>query len=126
MIRDSDEGSEVALVCPRRGVYSLPKGHPDPGETMEKAATREVREETGVTAELQGKLGEVRYRYRLEGERVFKSVTFYLFRYVSGSVTDHDDEVIWAGWVPLEEAPAQMTYEGERDMVVKALARSAT
>lgn len=126
MIRETDEGSEIALVSPRGGVFSLPKGHPDPGETMKEAATREVLEETGLTAEPQEKLGEVRYWYRLHGERVHKTVTFFLFRYVSGSVDDHDDEVVWAGWVPLEEAPEQLTYEGEREMVVKALARSGT
>jgi ADP-ribose pyrophosphatase YjhB (NUDIX family) len=126
VIRDREEGLEIALVSPREGVFSLPKGHPDPGETMKEAATREVLEETGVTAELQEKLGDVRYWYRLHGERVLKTVTFYLFRYVSGSVADHDDEVVWAGWVPLEEAPEQLTYEGEREMVVKALARSGT
>ena len=126
VVRDSAEGAEVALVSPRTGVYALPKGHPDPGETMKEAATREVREETGITAEPLDELGEVRYWYRLEGERVLKSVTFYLFRYLAGDVGDHDDEVVWAGWVPLDEAPEQLTYEGERAMVVKALARSGT
>ena len=126
VVRDSAEGAEVALVSPRAGVYALPKGHPDPGETMQEAATREVREETGITAELLDELGEVSYSYRLEGERVLKSVSFYLFRYLAGDVADHDDEVVWAGWVPLEEAPERLTYQGEREMVVKARARSGT
>jgi len=57
---------------------------------------------------------------------ILKSVTFFLFRYCSGSVDDHDDEVIWAGWVPLEQAPEQLSYDGEREMAAKALARGAT
>ena len=126
VLRGTDDGPEVALVSPREGVYALPKGHPDPGETLEQTATREVREETGLVAEPLGKLGEVRYWYRLGGERVHKTVTFFLFRYDSGSVADHDDEVVWAGWVPLWEAPEQLSYSGEREMVVKALARSGT
>ncbi len=123
-MRGSGQGAEVAVVSPRRGVYALPKGHPDAGETMEQAATREVREEAGLLAEPIGKLGEVRYWYTLAGERVLKSVTYFLFSYRSGTVEDHDDEVESAEWVSLEEAPRLLSYRGERDMVAKALERS--
>ena len=51
MLRGPADNREVAYVQPRRGVNALPKGHPDPGETLEQAATREVREETGLVAE---------------------------------------------------------------------------
>ena len=118
-------GSEMAVVSPRRGVLALPKGHPDDGETLEQAATREVREETGLTAEPRVKLGEVRYWYTLHGERVLKSVTFFLFDYVSGSVEDHDDEVESASWIPLDQASELLSYKGERKMAEKALAQTA-
>src|SRR5437879_3569040 len=81
---------EVAVVVPHKRsqdgerVLALPKGHPDEGETMEQAAAREVREEAGVTAELVEKLGDVRYWYQRSGRRIFKVVSFYRFRYVSG------------------------------------------
>lgn len=114
----------VAVVVPREGVLALPKGHPDGGESMAEAAQREVREEAGVEAELVEKLGDVRYWYTLKGERVMKVVSFFLFRYVSGSVDDHDDEVLEARWVPLDEAPAQLAYRGEREMVEKAAERA--
>ena len=68
----------------------------------------------------------MRYWYTLHGERVLKSVTFFLFDYVSGSVEDHDDEVESAAWIPLEEAPELLSYKGEREMAEKALERSAT
>ena len=123
VLRGSGGDAEVVIVAPRRGVYALPKGHPDAGETMEQAATREVREETGLLAEPVGKLGEVRYWYTLAGERVLKAVTFFLFEYRSGSVDDHDDEVESAEWVRLEEAPGLLSYKGEREMAAKALAR---
>ncbi len=116
----------MALVSPRKGIYALPKGHPDAGETLELAATREVREETGLVAEPVEKLGDVSYWYRFGGERVLKTVTFFLFRFRSGSVADHDDEVLWAGWVPLDQAVEQLSYEGEREMATKALARGGT
>lgn len=115
----------LAVVQVNRGrrVLSLPKGHPDPGETAEQAAVREVREEAGVTAEIEEKLGNVRYWYSLHGERRLKVVSFFLCRYRSGSVRDHDDEVDAALWVPLADAPARLEYRGERGMAQKALER---
>lgn len=114
---------EIAVVTPRRGVLALPKGHPDGDESLEQAATREVLEETGLVAEPVGRLGEVRYWYTFRGERVLKSVTFFLFDYVSGSVEDHDDEVESAEWIPLRQAPELLSYKGEREMAEKTLNR---
>lgn len=113
----------VAVRLKGGRVLALPKGHIDAGETGEQAAQREVREEAGVEAELIEKLGPVRYWYVREGERVLKVVTFFLFRYRSGSVEDHDDEVEGAEWVPLGDAPRLLSYKGEREMAAAALSR---
>jgi 8-oxo-dGTP pyrophosphatase MutT (NUDIX family) len=104
-------------------VLALPKGHIDPGESAAEAATREVREETGLDATLVEKLEDVRYWYRRSGARVFKVVSFYLFRYRSGSVRDHDHEVDSAEWVPLADAPRLLAYPGERSVAEAALRR---
>jgi 8-oxo-dGTP pyrophosphatase MutT (NUDIX family) len=122
-------GDEVAVIVPKklspegRRVLALPKGHPDEGETMEEAATREVREETGLEAELIEKLGHVEYWYQRKGRRILKKVTFYLFEYRSGSVEDHDDEIEEARWMPLEQAARELSFPGEREMVKRALSR---
>lgn len=120
-------GRPFAAVIRLRGgsVLALPKGHIDPGETSEEAARREVREETGVEAEPVERLGEVKYWYTRGGERVLKVVTFFLFRYRSGSVADHDDEVEGVEWMPLAEAAERLTYEGERQIAATALSRVA-
>jgi 8-oxo-dGTP pyrophosphatase MutT (NUDIX family) len=123
---------EVVVIVPvkrdarGRRVLGLPKGHLDADESEEAAATREVTEETGVRAELIDKLGEVRYSYiRKRGDRVNKRVVFYLFEYLSGDVADHDHEIEEARWMPLAEAVQALTYEGEREMVARALSRRA-
>ena len=102
-------------------VLALPKGHIEKGESGAEAAEREVSEEAGVRGELVEKLGDVRYWYHRDGQRVMKNVAFFLFRYRSGSVEDHDHEVDSAEWVPLEEAPRLLAYRGERDMAEAAL-----
>jgi 8-oxo-dGTP pyrophosphatase MutT (NUDIX family) len=102
-------------------VLALPKGHIDAGESAADAATRELREEAGIEGRLVEKLGDVKYWYSRDGERVMKVVSFFLFRYRSGSVRDHDFEVDSAEWVPLEDAPRLLSYRGEREMAEAAL-----
>jgi 8-oxo-dGTP pyrophosphatase MutT (NUDIX family) len=120
---------EVVVIVPTRRaadgsrVLALPKGHPDGKESPVQAALREVREEAGVEAEVVDSLGEVRYWYQRGGKRIAKVVEFFLLRYVSGDVGDHDHEVEQARWVPADEAARTLTYAGERDMVREALSR---
>jgi 8-oxo-dGTP pyrophosphatase MutT (NUDIX family) len=118
--------AEVLVITPagKRRVTGLPKGGPRPGETGEQTAAREVREETGVTAEVRDFLGDVTYWYRRGGRRVFKTVHFYLFDYVSGSTDDHDHEVEEARWIPLSDARTALSYPGERALIERALSNS--
>jgi len=109
-------------------VVCLPKGLVDPGEKPLEAALREVREETGISAVSITKLGDSKYVYVRswgDGEKVFKIVSFYLFRYESGRIDDVSDamriEVARARWVPLEEAPRLLAYGGEKQMARQAL-----
>jgi 8-oxo-dGTP pyrophosphatase MutT (NUDIX family) len=109
------------------GTWALPKGLIGPGERPELTALREVAEETGVEATPVEKLGDVRYVYTWDGERIFKVVSFFLFRYRAGRLgqlpAEHAHEVAEVRWLPLEEAPQLLAYKGEREMATKALAR---
>jgi 8-oxo-dGTP pyrophosphatase MutT (NUDIX family) len=122
-------GDQVAVIVPVKRsplghrVLGLPKGHPKAGETPEAAARREVREETGLEANLVEKLGDVSYTVERGGRQRDKRVTFYLFEYRSGDVRDHDHEIEDARWIPAAEAVRTLTYESEREMVARALSR---
>ena len=111
----------------RRAVLALPKGLVDAGEKAQAAAVREVREETGVVAEPVAKLCDNKYVYVRtwgDGARVFKIVSFYLMRYVSGEIdvltSDMRIEVKRALWVPLADAARQLAYSNERKVLRQA------
>jgi 8-oxo-dGTP pyrophosphatase MutT (NUDIX family) len=121
------DGEIVVIVPTRRAsdgsrVLALPKGHIDPGETALQAATREVREETGIVGEPVHELGEARYWYRRDGQTIPKSVSFYLFSYVEGDTADHDDEVEEARWIAIEDARSELSHAAEREVVAQAAA----
>jgi 8-oxo-dGTP pyrophosphatase MutT (NUDIX family) len=111
------------------GLWALPKGRIDEGESGEATALREVAEETGAHGRSLGKLGDVRYVFTwppkpAEGERIFKVVSFFLVLYEGGRLGDlppaFQQEVVEVRWLPLDEAPELLTYGGERDMARKA------
>ena len=119
----------TALVRPRREhhrpeVWALPKGLIDPGERGAETAVREVREETGLRAVVDRKLGDVRYVYTWEGERIFKVVSFFLLRASGGRIGNlpagMEIEVAEVRWIPLEDAAGVLSYRGERDMALRA------
>lgn len=104
--------------------WQLPKGIVDKGESPEAAALREVQEETGVEGEIVERIDRIEYWYlsKEQSERVryHKFVYFYLLRYKSGDVADHDDEVNEARWVEIDDAIKMLAFESEKKIMTKA------
>lgn len=127
VVRGEGDAAEVVLISvgPQRR-WQLPKGLVEPGEPPEQTAAREVREEAGVEADLVAPIDVIEYWYVATrgGEKVryHKRVHFFLFRYRSGDVADHDHEVNEARWVPAGEAPALLAFANERRVVERGLA----
>ena len=120
------EGDEIEVVLAsrrtRRGelAWGLAKGGIEEEESAEDAAVREVREETGLLAEIEASLGETRYFYVWEDVRIRKTVHFFLMRHTGGNVEDRDDEMEEIRWFPLERALKRAAYRGERDVLGRA------
>lgn len=143
VVKPSPDGWQLAVIEPRKDpspvptkgkkrsqkvTLALPKGLVDPGEKPDQTALREVFEETGIKASPVSKLIDIKYVYvRTWGnkERVFKIVSFYLFKYESGKIDEIAPEmrieVDRALWIPLAEASRKLAYRGERDAVRKAI-----
>ena len=118
---------EVALISVGdNNRWQLPKGIVDKGESTEDAAVREVREEAGIDAEVVERIDKIEYWYfwSEDGQRVryHKFVYFYLLRYESGDVRDHDAEVNEARWVEIDEAIKLLAFNSEKKIVEKSKA----
>lgn len=128
LVREIDGRWLLAAIRPGgkpEGIWALPKGRIDEGETGDVTALREVAEETGAHGRLVCKLGEVRYWFNWERERIFKIVSFFLVHYEGGELGNIPDEfrheVADVQWLPLDEAPTLLAYDGEREMAEKAI-----
>ncbi len=125
VMRDGQHGPELVLglhrTDRRRATWTLPKGTPAGKETAEETALREVAEETGLEVRILGTIGDIRYRFVREGQRIDKTVHYYLMEATGGDLSDHDHEFDEVRWFPLGEAEAVMRFATERDIVARAL-----
>jgi 8-oxo-dGTP diphosphatase len=126
VFRRTDGEVDIALAArrTRRGelAWGLPKGLIEQNEQPEDAALREVREETGLEAEIDLDLGSISYFYQWEGVGIRKSVRFYLMRATGGDISRHDHEMEEVRWFPLAKAVRKATYKSEGDVLRKAAA----
>ena len=132
--RRSGATIEVVLVArPREGLWALPKGKPQAGESIEQTALREVTEETGLAVAIDdradgaAKIGSIRYTYPGSGRardpgdgRVQKVVHHFLMQAHGGDTSDHDAEHDLVAWYDIHEASERMTYPNERAILEQA------
>ncbi len=103
--------------------WSLAKGTPEPGETLEQTALREVQEETGLEVEIDTPLGAIEYWFsrREPNARYHKTVHYYLMAPVGGGIDLHDPEFDVVQWFPSEEALELLTYDNEAEVLRRAI-----
>ncbi|MGH2692148.1 MAG: NUDIX hydrolase [Actinomycetota bacterium] len=124
LVRSSDDGPEVLLASrrTRRGelVWGLPKGLVEEGESPEAAALREVREETGHTGTIREPLGEVSYWFVWDGDRIRKTVHFFLMEHSGEEPVERDHEMEEVRWFRLHAAPDIAGFKSEKDILRRA------
>ena len=104
---------------PRYDDWSFPKGKLDPGETIEEAALREVKEETGLKCRIVRKLAVARYLYRTRHKTRLKPkvVHYFLMERLSRRIKVPGDEVDLAVWIELGEASRKLTYAQDKNLL---------
>lgn len=103
--------------------WTLPKGTPIPGETLEETALREVREETGLAVQITGPLDAINYTFAQRGTRIYKTVHYFLMEPTGGSLDDHDHEFEEVRWISFADAAGLLSFETERSLVGLAATR---
>ncbi len=127
VLRNVDGVTEICLGRRQRAMgrsgttWTLPKGTPNDGETAEETALREVAEETGLDVRILAPVGAIEYFFSQGGERIHKTVHYFLMEAIGGSLEAHDHEFDEVRWMPVDEARRLMTFETERQIVEEAL-----
>jgi 8-oxo-dGTP pyrophosphatase MutT (NUDIX family) len=117
---EGDQKSEILVLVSQHSQHHgwvFPKGligdHIE-GEQKEDTALREVEEETGAKGKIIKPLTPVEFYYVFEGQKIKKTVYYFLMDYVGGDITKHDNEMENVEWLPIEEVAARLTYDSDK------------
>lgn len=113
--------NNAAMRDPNKSYWGFPKGHLDGGEKSIEAALREVKEETGIEAEVVKKIGDSKYVFTFEGEKIFKVVSMFLMEYKRGELKKQDEEILEVGWIDPEEALKRLSFFKDKQFLKQAL-----
>ena len=119
-------GGQPEIVVGRRKrerdgyVWSLPKGTPEEGETREETALREVREESGLEVRILSSFDAISYSFVRTGERIEKTVHYYIMEAIGGSFEQYDKEFDELRWVRMDEAVRLLDFQTESGLVQRA------
>ena len=122
VVRKNNNQTEV-LICERfsENLIALPKGKPNDGEYEEATAIREVREETGINANIKNKIKDIFYSFESPNGIINKKVSFFLMEKIDGEISNHDDEFDKVYWEKWDSALNKLSYQGEKDVLEKAI-----
>ena len=122
VVRNNNNQTEV-LICERfsENLIALPKGKPNEGEYEEATAIREVREETGINAIIKNKIKDIFYSFESPNGIINKKVSFFLMEKIDGEISNHDDEFDKVYWEKWDSALNKLSYQGEKDVLEKAI-----
>jgi 8-oxo-dGTP pyrophosphatase MutT (NUDIX family) len=127
--RRKDGKLQIVMARPAgKDAWVLPKGQPNPKESLIETATRETREETGLEVTPSAPVGKISYVFSWRDSpgkplvRIFKNVHYFLMEPVGGSLDAHDHEMDEVRWMDIDEAEHLASYKSDREIIVKARA----
>lgn len=121
VFRKEPEGTLWLVIKPTgKDKWRLPKGWIEKGESSAQAAQREVKEEAGIEVEVLEKVGGEKYFFVQDGQKIFKTVVFYLMEYVQEAREGYSWETEEIDWLPLEQAKERLAFENEKKILEKA------
>lgn len=123
VVKDDDGFKVLVTQHSKHKGWDFPKGHREIYESEEQTAVREVEEETGVKAEIIERGGQTEYFYYEEGEKVLKTVVYYLMKYVGEGEATTAFEVSDMVWLPIEKVEAKLTFKDTKEMWKKVRPR---
>lgn len=113
--------NNAALKDPTKSYWGFPKGHLNPGESSKQAALREIKEETALETEIISKVGDSKYTFTLGNEKIFKVVTIFLMKHLSGDIKIQAAELLDAKWFTPAEAFQKLSFSNDKTLLKKAL-----
>lgn len=113
--------NNMALRESKKSYWGFPKGHLEPNESTSQAALREVEEETGIKAAIVDKVGESKFFFTHQGEKIFKVVTMYLMNFISGQITVQQDELLGVEWVEQDQVLSKLSFKNDKQLFIQAL-----
>jgi 8-oxo-dGTP pyrophosphatase MutT (NUDIX family) len=124
VIRYVDGAPQLVIGRRRRerdGVtWSLPKGTPHAGESLDQTALREVTEETGLEVAIVRPFDSIEYWFVQAGTRIHKTVHYFLMTPIGGDLGQHDHEFDEVRWIRFDDAASLLSFDTERALVARA------
>ncbi len=86
------------------------------GEKKEETAVREVEEETGIKAKIVESLSSISYWYVFEGEKIKKTVYYFIMECTGGDISKHDHEMEQVEWLPIKKVEERLSYKSDKEV----------
>mgnify|MGYP001943049069 FL=1 len=117
------KNGQVLMLKKYYGDWVLPKGKMERGENTKETAVREVKEETGIEANILKKVGYAKYVYtNQEDKKVYKRVDYYLMEEIAGKLVPQKEEgFCQAEFIDYKKAVNLLKHDSERNMVINAM-----
>ncbi len=116
---------DILMIQDLRDRWTIPKGHVEAGESLERTALREVEEETGLSQlKIGEKLDKLHFFYRKEGKLIFMTTHVFLMEALGDTdaiVPENSEGIIDVKWFPKDEALKLIEYRDTQKLFKVAL-----